>query len=151
MTLKNTCFIWSRSSSSKGRSERNSCSTTMSRSSISGPTNRTASSTNELIFSGRSTGFEGRIACRNWVTIESSRVISARDIAIASSSSSLILPSSFRTLRSINWRWIWSELRGFPISCATPAASRVSALNRSDSIVFSVERRLSVISRRISA
>ncbi len=102
-------------------------------------------------FSGWSCGFDGRIACRNWVTIESSRVISAREIAIASCSSSFTRPSSLRTLRSINCKWMCSEFSGLPISCATPAASRVRALNRSDSIVFSVERRLSVMSRRIIA
>ena len=30
---------------------------------------------------------------------------------------------------------MWSELSGLPISCATPAASKVSADKRSDSIV----------------
>ena len=37
--------------------------------------------------SGRRCGFEGRIARRNWVTIESSRLISARAMSIDSCSS----------------------------------------------------------------
>ena len=49
---------------------------------------RTASSTIALMFSGWSCGFEGRIARRNCVTIESSRVISARAMSIDSCSSS---------------------------------------------------------------
>ncbi len=48
-------------------------------------------------------------------------------------------------------RWIVSELSGLPISCATPAASIVSALKRSLSMVACVGWRLSVMSRTIIA
>lgn len=51
----------------------------------------------------------------------------------------------------MSWRWMWRELRGFPISWATPAARRVRAVNFSDWMVASVERLDSVISRRITA
>ncbi len=46
---------------------------------------------------------------------------------------------------------MFRELSGLPISCATPAANKVSADNRSLSIVCSAIRRSSVMSRKIMA
>ena len=125
----------------------------MSRSLISGRKKRTASSHNRVNVLGLQLRFRGaNRARRNWVTIESSRLISARAMSIDSCSSRLSSAAlSFFTFRSINCRWMWSELSGLPISCATPAASKVRADKRSDSIVCWVERRLSVMSRRIMA
>ena len=50
------------------------------------------------------------------VTIESSRLISDRAMSIDSCSSFVCVPFSSRTFRSINCRWMWSELSGLPIS-----------------------------------
>ena len=97
--------------------------------------------------------FEMRRADRAEETLNDrvGRWISSRATSRASCNSRRVVSGSLRSLRSINWRWMCSELSGLPISCATPAARRVSAVSRSLWMVSSVERRVSVMSRRMTA
>ena len=138
--------------SSSGRSERSSVSTTMSRSLISGAeeTDRFLHDRVDIL------GMQLRLRRSNGAEeLGHDRIepvdLGARDVDRFLQLALVFRRPSFFTLRSINWRWMWRELSGLPISCATPAASKVSAERRSDSMVCWVERRFSVMSRRIMA
>ena len=150
--LKKTCFTWLRSAMTDGSELSVSASTVMPRSAISFCWKAsTLVSTSARSTSVRSGGC-GRSALRKFVMMPSRRLTSSRQTWIDSASESVSLPAlSLRSFRSISCRWMVSELRGLPSSCATPAARSRTDEVRSSWMRASVLSLSRVTSDRITA
>jgi len=125
-------------------------STTTSRFSISCFMKATVSCSTSSIRQGWRSGAVGRMAFRNWLMIILNRSTSLRDILTKFSMFLRLSAGRVGISRASSCRWIWRELRGLPISCATPAASRVRAFRRSDLRTRISFSRSEVTSRKIT-